>query len=163
MLVNGSYVNSLWNFTSVCENCYNITGISFSTSANRMNDFSNAFRNCYNLTTIQESINSPGVISNMAYAFANCTKLTSFPWAWSNNSCNYAHTFDNTGMTTGFVNNPVGASKFNYTFANCKNLTSVGTVNCTSSGTALTGVFYNCRKITTLPTQIKNAHLNNAF
>lgn len=158
-LVNGGYVSgTMMNLSSVCENCYNISGVSFASGANRLYLFNNAFRNCYNLTSVG-AINNTSYVSDISNAFRDCTKLTAVPWGWSSANCFYA--YYNTGITTAFTGTPSNSINYYYTFGNCKNLTSIGNIN----GYRYTPLYYtfsNCTNLTSV-SYIQNAYLVGTF
>lgn len=143
---------------SVCENCYNITGVQWQIT--NITSINNAFRNCRNLVSVQQVNNGQALPSSIDNTFRDCHKLTTVPWAFCN-ACNYSYTYYNTGITTINSNTRYYNSWFNYTFGNCKNLISIEQSDI-FHGANLDNTFSNCTNLTTV-SYITNCSLYNTF
>lgn len=163
------------------NNYSNITKVIIPNSIQLTNtSYANLFKNRQNLITIQA--NHPNV-TNMAYAFYNCTNLKSSPFC-GDKVTNMANSYCNcknlsgppvcgnnvTNMTNAYRNchNMTGVPKFgsnvtmaSYAYYQCHNINEAFTIE--NKVTDLRYAFYNCKNLPAGDYYIKAPNITNVY
>ena len=120
---------------------------------NRWDTFNGAFFGCSNLTitATDEATADTGGVTNFAYAWVNCSSLTSFPLIDTSSGTNFYAAWYNCSSLTSFpLIGTSSGTNFAYAWFNCSSLTSFPLID-TSSGTNFFRAWYDCSSLTSFP------------